>query len=216
MVETLNIAQICPATRVLGPGKRFVIWVQGCPFSCAQCVAPDWIPRETNCLTSITELARRITAVQELEGLTLSGGEPMLQAEGLAALLRMVRQTSPQLSAIAFSGFTLAQLRRRADSEPGIGDLLSELDVLIDGLYRAELNDDLGMRGSSNQQVHYLTSRYENRKEEFERRPREIEIHLLRNEMLMVGVPSVKSFKTFKSLASEVADPASLRAEVSP
>jgi anaerobic ribonucleoside-triphosphate reductase activating protein len=205
MTETLNIAQICPETRVLGPGKRFVIWVQGCPFSCAECVAPNWIPIEINRLVSIDDLAERITGAQDLEGITLSGGEPMLQAEGLATLVRRVHKARPNLSVIAFSGFTLGQLRKRARLKPGIGELLDQLDVLIDGLYHADLNDDLGLRGSSNQRIRFLTARYRNRKAEFEHRSREIEIHALEKEMLMVGVPSAKSLKIFQSLPQQIA-----------
>lgn len=204
MVETLNVAQICPETYVLGPGKRFVIWVQGCPFSCAECVAPNWIPIETNRLTSIDDLVSRITAVPGLEGITISGGEPMLQAEGLARLIRGVRKVRPNFSALAFSGFTLEQLLKKALLDPGVNDFLNLLDVLIDGLYRADLNNDLGLRGSSNQRVHFLTPRYEKLKDEFECRPREIEVHVLRTDLLMVGVPSAKSLNTFYSLARQV------------
>ena len=205
MIETLNIAQLCPETRVLGPGKRFVIWVQGCPFRCAECVAPDWIPIQTNHLMSISELAERITAIKDLEGITLSGGEPMLQAQGLATLIRRVRKVKPDLSVIAFSGFTLRQLQREAKLKLAIGEFLSLLDVLIDGLYRADLNDDLGLRGSSNQHIQFLTPRYRNRKAEFEQRTREIEIHTLENEMLLVGVPSAKTLQIFQSLPPKIA-----------
>jgi anaerobic ribonucleoside-triphosphate reductase activating protein len=206
MIETLNIAQICPETQVLGPGKRFVIWVQGCPFRCAECVAPNWIPIQTNCVMSIDDLVKRITATENLEGITLSGGEPMLQAESLATLIRRVRKIRPSLSTIAFSGFTLAQLRRKALAEPGIDDLLEQLDVLIDGLYSADLNDGAGLRGSSNQRMYFLTSRYKDRTDEFERAPREIEIHVLKEDMLMVGVPSANSLKTFQSITSRISN----------
>ncbi|HKR13064.1 MAG TPA: 4Fe-4S single cluster domain-containing protein [Pyrinomonadaceae bacterium] len=205
MAETLNIAQLCPETRVLGPGKRFVIWVQGCPFRCPECVAPDWIPIENKNLVSINDLVERITAIPDLEGITLSGGEPALQAEGLATLVRRVRNVRPQLSVIAFSGFTLGQLRRKAGTDPGLREFLNELDVLIDGLYRADLNDGLGLRGSSNQRIHFLTPRYRNRKAEFEHHSREIEIHTLEKELLMVGVPAAKSLKIFQSLPQKIA-----------
>lgn len=204
MIETLNIAQICPETYVLGPGKRFVIWVQGCPFNCKGCVALNWIPIEEAEVVPIDYLVERVTGIEELEGLTISGGEPLLQAEGLAALIRRVRSARPAASAIAFSGFTIEQLQRKALLEPGISDFLNQLDVLIDGLYREDLNDEQGMRGSSNQRVHFLTDRYEKLKEEFEGRPRQVEVHLLKNEMLMVGVPSTKSLETFQSLAVQI------------
>ncbi len=56
----LNIAEICPATRTLGPGQRFVIWVQGCCFNCCGCISPEWIPQEVANLVEPTMLAQRI------------------------------------------------------------------------------------------------------------------------------------------------------------
>lgn len=111
----------------------------------------------------------------------------MLQAAGLATLL--------------LSGFTFAELQRKASSETGVRDFLNQLDVLIDGQYREDLNDQRGLRGSSNQRVHFLTGRYERLKSEFECGQRQVEMHLLKNELLMVGVPTAKSLETFHSLA---------------
>lgn len=204
MIETINIAQLCPETYALGPGKRFVIWVQGCPFNCTDCVSPNWIPIKNNHAILSDDLAERIRAVEGLEGITISGGEPMLQAGALATLIRRVRNVCPTLSTIAFSGFTLEQLQTRSLKEPSIGDLLGQLDVLIDGLYRRDLNDDLGLRGSTNQRVHFLTGRYKNSRDKFEKQSRDIEVHLLKNEILMVGVPSAKSLETFDSLVLQL------------
>ena len=117
---TLNLAQVCPETRALGPGKRFAIWVQGCPFNCLGCIAPDWIPIKLSNLISVEQMAGRILAVNGLEGVTLSGGEPMLQAEALSELIQLVRASNHSLSAIAFSGFTLEQLRKKSAGDRAI------------------------------------------------------------------------------------------------
>jgi anaerobic ribonucleoside-triphosphate reductase activating protein len=53
----LNVAEICPATHTLGPGQRFVVWVQGCCFKCRGCVSPDWIPQTKATLIEPSELA---------------------------------------------------------------------------------------------------------------------------------------------------------------
>lgn len=201
MTDTLNIAQVCPGTSALGPGRRFVIWVQGCPFNCAGCVAPDWIPIRTASLVSIHDLAHQITASDDLEGITISGGEPALQSAGLYRLLTVVKAVKPHLSVIAFSGFTLEQLKRKATTDEGVAGFLSHLDVLIDGLYVEGLNDDLGLRGSSNQRVHFLSNRYKAMKDELEAGPRQVEMHLLRSELLMVGVPSGNTLDAFRSVS---------------
>jgi anaerobic ribonucleoside-triphosphate reductase activating protein len=204
MIETLNIAQICPTTYALGPGKRFVIWVQGCPFHCPGCIAPDWIPLKTASIVRIQDLVQRIIASDDLEGITISGGEPALQASGLARLLYKVKAVRPNLSAIAFSGFTLEQLRKKAVINTGITEFLNHLDVLIDGLYVKDLNDDLGLRGSSNQRVHFLTDRYKALKDSFESGPRQAEVHLLTGELLMVGVPTERAFEATRSIVDEI------------
>jgi len=204
MTETLNIAQICPETRALGPGKRFVIWVQGCPFNCAGCVSPDWIPVKTANVVAVRDLARLITESDDLEGITISGGEPALQGSGLASLLSIVKAVKPNLSVIAFSGFTIEQLRKKSTAQVGVREFLAHLDVLIDGLYVKGLNDGLGMRGSSNQRVHFLTDRYAALREVFESRVRQVEVHLLSDGLLMVGVPTRRALETFSSLAGEM------------
>lgn len=202
MSEILNIAQICPETSSLGPGRRFVVWVQGCPFACEGCVSPGWIPLKPASAVPVEELARQVIAAEGLEGLTISGGEPMLQAAGLACLLATVKEAKPHFSAIAFSGFTLGRLHAMADDDPGIIALLRQLDVLVDGLYVRELDDGRGLRGSSNQRVHFLTERYRALRHEFERGPRRVEMHLLAEELLLVGVPSAASLKAFRAVAA--------------
>jgi len=202
MTEALNIAQICPETYALGPGKRFVVWVQGCPFDCAGCIAPDWIPIREAQIVPVRELVDRILATEDLEGITISGGEPMLQASCLARLLSEVRTVRPDLSAIAFSGFKLEQLKRKAITDASIASLLGQLDVLIDGLYRQELDNGRGLRGSPNQRTHFLTDRYKHLVGEFENGDRNPEIHLLTEGLLLVGIPTQGALRTMHSLVN--------------
>jgi len=182
----LNVAEICPVTRNLGPGQRFAIWVQGCCFNCRGCVSPDWIPQTQATLIKPIELAKVILSIPNLEGLTISGGEPMLQAKALSELFDYLRQRS-DLSIICFTGFTLEELETK--NEPEINHILTYIDVLIDGQYIKELNDNKGWRGSSNQVVHFLTSRYRSSANLFTERKRDMEIHLQNDGVLMVGVP---------------------------
>lgn len=192
----LNIAAICPSTRVLGPGQRCVIWVQGCCFDCPGCVAPDWIPQKQAQLIEPVKLADYIlTLPSGLDGITVSGGEPMLQAEGLNKLFTYLKQKS-NLSIICYSGFTLQQIQ--AKNEPIFRQLLEQIDVLIDGLYIAQLNDNLGFRGSSNQVVHFLSDRHIEERELFTQRKRDVEIHVEKDSLLVVGVPPLNFSSDFK------------------
>lgn len=139
-------------SRANGPGARFVAWFQGCTLGCAGCFNPD-----THAPTGpVVDLADVIAALDraDVDGLTLSGGEPMQQAPAALELLLTARRLG--LSTLMFSGYTRAELERQALGAA----VLAHLDVLIDGRYRADLRAGLDLRGSSNQQVHLLTARY--------------------------------------------------------
>ncbi len=196
----LNIAHICPATKALGPGLRAAIWVQGCCFNCPGCIAPDWIPYRIAKLIPPEILAEQLLSDDRIEGLTFSGGEPMLQAAGLALLAKTARKKR-DISIICYTGFTLEQLQQNPPG-PGVKDLLSEIDVLIDGPYIPSLNDDKGLRGSSNQRIHFLTDRLKNF--DFQTSPRTTEIHVLNGEVLLVGIPSKITLTAFHKFVQKL------------
>jgi anaerobic ribonucleoside-triphosphate reductase activating protein len=193
----INLADFCPATRVLGPGLRFVLWVQGCCFRCPGCVSPETIPQVTATLVEPKVIAQAILSNPQLDGITISGGEPMLQAPALSELFAILRQER-NLSIMCYTGFTLAQLQ--AKNDPDITMMLSYLDVLIDGLYIEAQNDNQGWRGSANQVVHFLTSRHLEDAPLFTERKRDIELYLRNDNALMVGVPPMKFSNQFSDI----------------
>jgi anaerobic ribonucleoside-triphosphate reductase activating protein len=183
----LNIAATHVGTEALGPGVRSVVWVQGCPFDCPGCIAPDWIPDRPARRAEPAEVAEELLADPRVTGLTLSGGEPMQQAAGLAELVRHARVIR-DVSVVCFTGHRLERLRA-GPSAPGAADLLANVDVLIDGRYVASLDDGRGLRGSSNQRVHHLTERLAACGYDFEGRPRTAEIAVDGPRALLIGVP---------------------------
>lgn len=193
-VPFLNVAATCRATRALGPGVRAVVWVQGCCFRCPGCIAPEWIPLRPARLIRPEELVRELP-LGDIDGLTFSGGEPMLQAAGLATLARLARQGHPALSVICYTGFTLEQLLQQP-TRPGVSDLLQQTDVLIDGTYIAMLNDDRGLRGSSNQRVHFLSDRLKG--EPFDQCARTVEVYVGKGSALLVGIPTRGALRAFQ------------------
>jgi anaerobic ribonucleoside-triphosphate reductase activating protein len=193
----INLADFCAATRVLGPGLRFVLWVQGCCFRCPGCVSPDTIPQVTATLVEPRIVAQGILSNPQLEGITISGGEPMLQAPALSELFSLLRRER-DLSIICYTGFTLSQLK--AKNDPDIDTMLSYLDVLIDGLYIEAQNDNQGWRGSANQVVHFLTSRHLKDASLFTERKRDIELFLRNDNALMVGVPPLNFSRQFSDI----------------
>jgi anaerobic ribonucleoside-triphosphate reductase activating protein len=198
----LNVAATRVGTEALGPGVRSALWVQGCPFHCAGCMATDWIPFRPARRAQPQELAEELLADPRVDGLTFSGGEPMAQAAGLAEVARLAREIR-DVSVICFTGYRLERLRTRPPS-PGVPALLREVDVLIDGLYVTALDDGRGLRGSSNQRVHHLTGRHAEGGYDFAGRPRTAEIAVTGPEALLIGVPPKGLLDAFDSAVDTV------------
>ena len=184
-MSQLNIAAIAGRTRALGPGVRAVVWVQGCPLNCPGCLAPQWIPFVPALSLSPEEVLERLD-LEGISGLTFSGGEPMEQAAGLAALARLARQKK-DLDLICFTGYRYERLLK-SPPNAGVPELLSEVDVLIDGPFVQTLNDSVGLRGSSNQRIIHLTSRL--KEYDLESSTRKVEITVTDGELAFIGIPT--------------------------
>lgn len=156
-VDVLHLARRSNRCTVLGPGVRAVLWVQGCPLRCPGCVAPETLPFAGGEVAQVSRLAEELAALQGIEGLTFSGGEPMAQAAPLTELVDQVRACR-DLSIVCYSGFPLEYLRSNGTLPQH--ELLKRLDILIDGPYLRRRHTTLRWRGSDNQQVHFLSPRY--------------------------------------------------------
>lgn len=157
MAPGLRLHGFVARSRANGPGIRTVVWTQGCTLGCAGCFNPSSHPAEgPGGEVATDELAARILALRsDIEGLTVSGGEPLQQWDAVVDLLTRVRGAS-DLSVVLLTGYTLPEIRRRGGSDI----LLSLVDVLIAGRYVAGLRLATGLRGSSNKRAHLLTARY--------------------------------------------------------
>jgi anaerobic ribonucleoside-triphosphate reductase activating protein len=143
-----------PRSRANGPGARFVVWMQGCTLGCPGCFNPTTHPAIGGRERDVSELAAEIAATRDIEGLSLSGGEPFQQPEAALALLQAARAAN--LSTLAFSGYTIDEIR----AQPLGPQLLANLDVLIDGRYVSTERLATGLRGSANQRIQLLSARY--------------------------------------------------------
>lgn len=180
----LNVAATERRSVVNGPGVRFVLWVQGCPFRCEGCYNETFLPFVERNQRSVESLADEILGVPGIEGLTLSGGEPMAQPAPLAALARQVRASG--LSVFCYTGFTLEALQARR--APAVAALLAEIDILVDGRFEQDRRARLPWRGSANQRVHFLTPRYRHLEEAVARRETACEIIVRPHEMVATGI----------------------------
>jgi anaerobic ribonucleoside-triphosphate reductase activating protein len=139
-----------------GPGLRVVLWLQGCPLGCPGCFNPQTHARAGGQAMAVDDLADRLDALSPtVEGLTISGGEPLQQAAALGRLLAAVRRRTA-LSVVLFSGFEWEEI----EATSGSGEVLAHLDVLIAGRFDQARRVARGLIGSSNKTMHFLTDRY--------------------------------------------------------
>ncbi len=153
-MTVIRVHAIEPRSRANGPGARFVVWMQGCTLGCAGCFNPTTHPAAGGVERSVEDVVAELAATRNIEGLSLSGGEPFQQLPQAIMLLDAARALG--LSTLAFSGYS----RQEIEALPRGPDALSKLDVLIDGRYRAAERLASGLRGSANQHIHVLTTRY--------------------------------------------------------
>src|SRR5262249_55963530 len=184
----LQMAQIVPCTEAEGPGRRFALWFQGCPLRCPGCCNPEMLPFKGGRSLTLVEVVAQVQAArdrQQIEGITLLGGEPLAHAVGAAALVREARLLG--LTVMVFSGYTLEEIRGL--SEPAAQELLSYTDILVDGPYVRELPDTRRRWvGSTNQQIHFLSDRYR-ADDPCWQRANTLEIRLNGSEVTVNGFP---------------------------
>jgi anaerobic ribonucleoside-triphosphate reductase activating protein len=196
---TLSISQFVPATEAEGPGRRLAIWFQGCPLRCPGCCNPEMLSFEGGTPVSLEGLLAEVWRAREenqIEGLTLLGGEPFAHAEGAAALAEGVQAAG--LSVMIFSGYTLAELRAMPD--PNAARLLANTDILVDGPYlREQPEKRRRWIGSANQQIHFLTSRYRADDPRW-LAPNTLELRLAHGELTVNGFPASHSKDFWKRL----------------
>lgn len=196
----LQVAALMPNVQSLGPGLRFVLYLQGCTRKCLGCLSPGWQKSNPKKRLEVQEIFKTIytTCTSEYEGITISGGEPLEQLEELQYLLSWIKDYT-SLGQILYTGYTYQEVLQRR----GIQKLLQTIDLLITGPYIQELDNDKGLMGSTNQSLNFLTPRYKPFKDLFLKTPRCIEIYLGKKDAILVGIPSRDSLKAFRQSTGE-------------
>ncbi|MDO8427476.1 MAG: 4Fe-4S single cluster domain-containing protein [Deltaproteobacteria bacterium] len=151
--ELLNIHAILPYSRVNGPGLREVVFFQGCASKCPGCFNPETHSFEKRELYTVKEILEKRAGL--VEGITISGGEPFMQKEGLFELLKAAKDLC--LTTVVYTGFIFEELKE----DRLCARILEFTDVLIDGAYEETKKEKtLLARGSENQRLFFLTKRY--------------------------------------------------------
>lgn len=135
-----------------GEGIRTVIWTQGCPHNCLGCHNPNTHDFNDGEVVDVMEVLERIDELENQDGITFSGGDPMCQPRACAKIAEYAK--SKGLNIWCYTGYTYEQLQKLAKSNRDITDFLGLIDVLIDGPFiLKEKSLDLKFRGSKNQRL---------------------------------------------------------------
>jgi anaerobic ribonucleoside-triphosphate reductase activating protein len=160
-------------------------------------MSPDSQSLDGGYLADTDTLARQIIKSGRTE-LTISGGEPFIQAEPLVAIIDKVRETM-DLGVIIYTGYTLEEIVTHENQY--YRQLLDRCDLLVDGAYEESLHDGKNLRGSSNQRAIPFTDRYKAFSKEFGTKPAEVEFFFQEDKISMVGIPSSEILERFKNTA---------------
>lgn len=170
----INVNHIEKGNYVNGPGKRFVLWVQGCSLGCRGCWNPDTWNAEPRLLINEDELFRMISEEEGIEGVTFTGGEPFHQAAALSTLAARIK-TETHLGLQVFTGFEPEEL-----SSSDQISLLGYVDILVAGRFDSS-------KPNNNQKVLNLKGAYLN----WEYNNGEVEVDLHENgDIRLTGYPS--------------------------
>lgn len=145
---TLKIAGVVTESIVDGPGIRYTIFTQGCPFHCKGCHNPQSQPLKGGMDVKLKIFYDEIKQNPLVTGVTFSGGEPFIQAGALSLLAKVLKREG--YSVWSYSGYTYDKLER----DDKFRSLLEQIDVLVDGPYvQSKHSMDIDFRGSTNQRI---------------------------------------------------------------
>lgn len=143
----IRIAGVENDSIVDGEGLRLVVFFQGCPHHCQGCHNPETWDMDGGHLISLDEISDMIRDNPLLDGITISGGEPFMQAQAMRELSALAKRRG--LNVWCYTGFRWEELIRA-----GMDIHMHDIDVLVDGRYeRGKRTMELPFRGSSNQRV---------------------------------------------------------------
>lgn len=186
-LKTVNLYTYLNFTYSEGPGKRFSIWFQGCLKRCKGCCNQKLLKVYKNNIYSvdfICEEIRKSKELNDIEGVTFLGGEPILQIYSLIDIVKFCKKQG--LSTLVFSGYYKQEIELMFPKESKI--LFENLDILIDGPFEIEkLDKKRKWIGSSNQNICFFSDRYSLKN--FYKDLESIEIRVDEKELILNGAP---------------------------
>lgn len=148
--DRIILSGIVEESIVDGPGIRYVLFTQGCPHKCVGCHNPHTHDLNSGNSIEINKIVDDINSNPLLKGITISGGEPFLQARQLSKLISKLDKN--KLDIMVYTGFEYEYLISNSNEYNNFKSLIDSADILIDGKFDISLKSDLlPYRGSTNQ-----------------------------------------------------------------
>lgn len=147
-MQQISILNILEDTTVDGPGFRTAIYAAGCPHSCAGCHNPHSWNINNGTLRSIDSILNKIKEA-EFSNVTFTGGDPFMQSIAFAELAKRIKQQTSK-TIWCYTGYLFEEILQDAE----LSQLLTHVDVLVDGRFMKEQRDEsLIFMGSRNQRI---------------------------------------------------------------
>ena len=135
-----------------GEGIRSVIWTQGCSHNCKGCHNPETHSFSNGYLLTVDDVKKQIDGLKGQQGITFSGGDPMMQSEACLELAKYSKDIG--YNVWCYTGYTFEELLDLGKKKKSILEFLNYIDVLVDGRFVLEEKSyDVVFRGSKNQRL---------------------------------------------------------------
>ena len=182
----------------LGPGRRLGLWLQGCSIHCRGCIAPENQPFDARLAIPLDVLMREWRSVlKEAPPVTISGGEPLDQAEGLTALLRRLNAEGIE-DILIYSGYTREKVLSVCPELPKLAA------ALVDGPFVEGAVTPAAWKGSDNQTLTVFREKYRERYERWSAGDaRKMQLVTKGGERYLIGIPRQEDGEKWRELRGE-------------
>lgn len=154
MSNIIRLGHRLDRSEIYGPGLRSVFWTQGCTLACKGCWNTQYWANFGGEEISVSSILRQLKELEDIEGITLLGGEPLQQADACFELIQGCKEMG--LSVFLYTGYEPSEFDELMQS------CFDLCDIVVTGRYVQELRDTtLRWRGSQNQQVHFVSDLYD-------------------------------------------------------
>lgn len=148
-----NIHSFLNVSEANGPGRRSVIWFQGCMNRCAGCCNPEMQQTRGGKSVAIQDILGWVMQAKKegIEGISLTGGEPLLQPDACMVVIQEMRKL--KLTTVLYTGYETPE--RWAQRK-----VWNLCDIVVAGPYFAAYPDLDRPVGSSNKKLIFHGKRY--------------------------------------------------------